>query len=148
MIKDKITMESGNNSFTNTCNVNTCPVCIMDLIMADVVIMHSQFVEVPDDVVDGARVRVPMIARNRGGGSSSTQLGNIIFLKPMPTIVGCVSNLQTYLTLGPRQFARAPPGSIVAASARRVTTTVTPAAISAAIATTPERPATTSSSHH
>jgi hypothetical protein len=145
MIKDKITMWSG--SFTNTWNVHTCPVCSMDLIMAGVVIMHSQLVEVPGDMVGGARVHVPMIVWTRGGGSSSTWLGNIIFFKLMPIIIGRVSNLQTDLTLGPRRFARAPPGSIVAASVRRATEAATPAAISAAIATAPERPATTSSIH-
>jgi hypothetical protein len=147
MIKDKITMGSENNSFTNTWNVHTCLVCSMDLIMVGVVIMHSQLVEVPGDMVGGARVHVPMIVWTRGGGSSSTRLGNIIFFKLMPTIIGRVSNLQTDLTLGPRRFARAPPGSIVAASVRRATEAATPAAISAAIATAPERPATTSSIH-
>jgi hypothetical protein len=41
IIKDKIMMGSGNNSFTNTSDVHTCPICSMDLIVAGVVIMHG-----------------------------------------------------------------------------------------------------------
>jgi hypothetical protein len=37
-------MASGNNSFTNTSDVHTCPISSMDLIIVGVVIMHGQLV--------------------------------------------------------------------------------------------------------
>jgi hypothetical protein len=41
IIKDKITMESGNNSFTNMSDVHTYPIYSMDMIIVGVVIIHG-----------------------------------------------------------------------------------------------------------
>jgi hypothetical protein len=58
----------------------------MDLIVAGVVIVHSQLVEVPGNVVGGTRIRVPIVVDAGGGGKSSIALSGSIIVVAVPAV--------------------------------------------------------------
>jgi hypothetical protein len=61
VIKNKITSRIGNNSFTNVSYVHTCSISSMNLISANIKIMHSEVIQVSCNVVGGTEIRVPHV---------------------------------------------------------------------------------------
>jgi hypothetical protein len=99
IIKNKIIASSGDNSFTNTGDVHTYPIRNMNLFLARVVIMHSELVKVPGDVISRARVGVPITVVAGGNNSSSIRFKNIVLFKTMPTLCGSVTKFKAHLAL-------------------------------------------------
>jgi hypothetical protein len=61
IIENKVTTGGGNNRSAKTRNLHTCPISRMDLIGAIIGIVHSEFVELTNNVVGGTRVGVPIV---------------------------------------------------------------------------------------
>jgi hypothetical protein len=118
IIKNKITTSSGDNRFTNMGDVHTCPIRSMNLFMAGVVIMHSELVKIPGNMIGGAGVSVPIIIVTGGNSSGRMRFRNIVLFKMMPTLVGRVPNFKAHLVLWSRRAAKATtPGPTVGEAA-------------------------------
>jgi hypothetical protein len=123
----------------------------MDLIVAGVVIVHSQLVEVPGNVVGGTGIRVPIVVDAAGGGKSSIALSGNIIVVAVPAVFGSVANLVANLALQARRTAVvAAIGLVVVVETATVgaTTTASPVLATPGIgASTAMIPASPGSSH-
>jgi hypothetical protein len=123
----------------------------MDLIVAGVVIVYGQLVEVPGNVVGGTRIHVPIVVDAGGGGKCGSALIRSIIFVAVPADFGGVANLAANLALGACRIAGgATAGPVGVGEAAMVVATAamsTVVAMPRTGATTAMIPASTGSSH-
>jgi hypothetical protein len=72
----------------------------MNLIVADIRVVHCELVEVSGDMVSSTRVRVPVVVAVEGGKASIPLINCGIFLITIPSDLGGVTHLAAKLALG------------------------------------------------
>jgi hypothetical protein len=100
IVQGKGTSGGGNNRSSNVSNGHTGSVCIMDLIMATIGVMHCKLVKMSSDVVHSFGVSVPRVVDGRGcRHACGARLNSGVVFVVVPARLGGMAKFGTNLAL-------------------------------------------------